>query len=71
MGLLLNRLDLTGYEPLAVRFLNPPGEAHLGPIGEDNVPSIIGTLRVVAFVVCEQAEGVGLWSVTHGFWFRV
>ena len=71
LDLLLNRLDRAGYEPLAVGFLNPPGQAHLGSIGKDNVPSVVGTLRVVALIIDEQAEGVGLWSVTHGFWFWV
>ena len=71
LGLMLNRFDCPGYEPLAIGFLNPPGQAHLGSIVEDNVPSVIRTLGIVAFVVDEQAEGVGLGGVTHGFWFRV
>ena len=68
LGLLLNRLYFTADEPLAVGFLNPPGQAHLRAIGKDNVPTIIGTLRVVAFVVSEQGKGVGLGGViAHGF----
>ncbi len=72
-GLLVNRLDFAGYEPLAVGFLDPPGEAHLGSIGENHVAPVIGTLRVVAFVVDEQGEGVGLGGVTHGwgFWLGI
>ncbi len=68
-GLLLDWLNFTADEPLAVGFLDPPGEAHLGSIGENHIAPVIGTLRVVAFVVYEQGEGVGLWGVTHGFWF--
>ncbi len=70
-GLLLDRLDLAGYESLTVGFLNPPGEAHLSSIGEDHVAPVIGTLRVVALVVGEQGEGVGLGGVVahdFGFW---
>ena len=67
--LLLNRLYFTADKSLAVGFLDPPGEAHLSSIGKDHVAPVIGTLRVVAFVVSEQGEGVGLGSVTHGFVF--
>jgi len=66
-GLLLDWLDLAGYEPLAVGFLDPPRQAHLGSIGKDNVAPVIGALWVVAFVVDEQGEGVGLWCVVHWF----
>ena len=66
-GLLLDRLYFAGYEPLAVGFLDPPGEAHLSSIGKDHIAPVIGTLRVVAFIIDEQGEGVGLGSVTHGF----
>jgi len=65
-GLRLHRLYFAGYEPLAVGFFDPPGEAHLGPVRQDRIASVIGTLRVVAFVVDEQGEGVGLGGVTHG-----
>ena len=67
LSLLLNRLDFAGNEPLSVGFLYPAGQAHLRAIGEDYIASVVGAFRVVAFVVYEQAEGVGLWSVTHGF----
>ena len=71
-GLLLDWLDLAGYEPLAVGFLDPPRQAHLGSIGKDNVAPVIGALGVVAFVVDEQGEGVGLWCVVaHGFLVNV
>jgi len=66
-GLRLHRLYFTADEPLAVGFLDPPGQAHLGSIGQDDVAPVIWTLRVVAFVVGEQGEGVGLGCVTHGF----
>ena len=68
-GLLLDRLYFTADEPLAVGFLDPPGEAHLGSIGEDHVAPVIWAFRVVALVVSEQSEGVGLGCVTHGSWF--
>ena len=68
-GLLLDRLYFAGYESLAVGFLDPPGEAHLGSIGENHVASVVRAFRVVAFVIDEQGEGVGLGGVTHGFWF--
>ena len=52
-GLLVNRLYFTADEPLAVGFFDPPGEAHLGSIGENHVAPVIGTLRVVALIVGE------------------
>lgn len=52
-GLLLDWLDLAGYESLAIGFFDPPGEAHLCSIRENNVAPVIGTLGVVAFVVGE------------------
>ena len=66
-GLLLDWLYFAGYEPLAVGFFDPPREAHLGSIRQDHVAPVIGTLRVVALVVDEEGEGVGLGCVTHGF----
>ena len=68
-GLLVNRLYFAADESLAVGFFDPPGEAHLGSIGENHVASVVRAFRVVAFVVDEQGEGVGLGGVTHGFWF--
>ena len=70
-GLLLDRLYFTADKSLAVGFLDPPGEAHLGSIGKDRIAPVIRAFWVVAFVVDEQAEGVGLWCVVHGFLFRV
>ena len=52
-GLLLDRLYFAGYESLAIGFFDPPGEAHLCSIRENNVAPVIGTLGVVAFVVGE------------------
>ena len=67
-GLLLDRLYFAGYESLAIGFFDPPGEAHLCSIRENNVAPVIGTFRVVALIVDEQGEGVGLWGViTHGW----
>ncbi len=68
-GLLVNRLYFTADEPLAVGFLDPPREAHLGSIGQDRIAPVIRAFRVVAFVVYEQGEGVGLGGVTHGWGF--
>ena len=51
--LLLDWLYFTADKSLAVGFLDPPGEAHLGSIGENHVAPVIGTLRVVALVVGE------------------
>jgi len=71
-GLLLDWLYFTADKPLTVGFLDPPREAHLGSIGEDHVAPVIGTLRVVALIVGEQGEGVGLGGVAHGvLGFRV
>ena len=69
-GLLVNRLYFTADKPLAVGFLDPPRDAHLGSIGEDHVAPVVRAFRVVALVVGEQGEGVGLGCVGHWFWFE-
>jgi len=66
-GLLLDRLYFAGYESLAIGFFDPPGEAHLGPVRQDRIASVVRAFRVVAFVIDEQGEGVGLGGVTHGW----
>ena len=54
-----------------MRFTHPCGQAHLSAVRQDDIALVIWTLRVVAFVVCEQREGVGLWCVVaHGFWVK-
>jgi hypothetical protein len=60
----LHRLHLTRQVLLAVGgFTHPCREAHLCAIFEDDVTLVVRTFRVIALVVGEEGEGVGLWCV--------